>query len=83
MNVRITPRDAPQRTELYSSVFGPLRSDGHTLTFETKPRFDLYTAGWLLSPRFDGGIFRLMACITRLPMSNIAEIALDEDGGAT
>ena len=36
MNVRITPRVAPQRTDLYSGIAGPLTSDGLFLILRSR-----------------------------------------------
>lgn len=45
MNVRITPRGAPQRTDLYSSIVR-VSSDGRLLKLEGDPTRRTYSDAW-------------------------------------
>jgi len=56
MNVRITPRDKPQKTLLYGGV---------RLIYSTGEKLELWQ----------------MPGVTALPLSTVAEIALDDDPG--
>jgi len=59
MNVRITPRGAPQRTDLYSGIDKVLADQGFLALYERA-----HPDAWPLT----------------LPLRDVAEIALDEDG---
>jgi hypothetical protein len=68
--VRITPRDNPSRTDLYSAV-KRIYSDGALLHLVESPR---------AATRSSRGVVADMA-VTLIDLRAVAEIALDEDGG--
>lgn len=84
MNVRITPRGQPQRTDLYSGIVGPLLSDGTMLRLQ-RP------LPWLVERALEHGHAwdshwtppRELLTVVELPLRDVAEIALDEDGAVT
>ncbi len=70
MNVRITPRGEPNRTDLYGGI-ERIRSDGTTL--DLQERLTRGGQAKTLDASEDGH--------NRLPLRDVAEIALDEDPG--
>lgn len=82
MNVRITPRHQPQRTDLYGGI-GHVASDGVVLTLYRR-------LPWLIERGLAHGHLReglLTPPLSRvspptvLPLPTVAEIALDEEPG--
>lgn len=70
MNVRITPRDHRRRSDLYAGIV-QVYSDGEVLHLVEFTQLTGLTRRGIVGE----------VSTTRLPLSTVAEIALDEDGG--